>query len=59
MRNLKLKNKIKSFFPNSVLGRSRYRQWKQRQPENQILEDYDVEEWRDTGKYFFSCGNYV
>ncbi|XP_073993585.1 lachesin-like isoform X2 [Rhodnius prolixus] len=34
--------------PHKKKGRSRYRQWKQRQPENQILEDYDVEEWRDT-----------
>ncbi|KAK9504961.1 hypothetical protein O3M35_009127 [Rhynocoris fuscipes] len=34
--------------PLKKKGRSRVRQWKQRQSENQIMEDYDIEEWRDT-----------
>ncbi|XP_014239297.1 lachesin-like isoform X4 [Cimex lectularius] len=36
--------------PPKKKGRNKARQqWKPRQPENQVLEDYGVEEWRDTG----------
>ncbi|XP_014239295.1 lachesin-like isoform X2 [Cimex lectularius] len=35
--------------PPKKKGRNKARQqWKPRQPENQVLEDYGVEEWRDT-----------